>query len=414
MSRVASAALVASLDGSGLYSEKRNVAIFEQVPPELRLTEFSWRTLPDHPAFHWRLEGRATWRGFDLDGLPEPMQRDFTYCLWRVIDSGLQITAPYGQLIKWFIRLVEETRAAGRPPLRSLIDSSVSDWERELVRERARRTGTLGWTKSGPGNFRRCYRHLMIAYDPREWWQHDAWSPRFDARIPLREHEPATARAGFDLLVIEQPWLREALKWQLKTALETGLLRWATVLARLGALTLFSTFIAQRAIDEPRLCADRQDLRLLALEFLGHVQARRARCGANRGQLLGNGTVRNIIEHVEQFYAFMADNKHEAARAVGDPRWEALGDEHARLWRAGEKPLPPRGPDEDVYFDDHTMAQLMRHAGLLGTPTQEGGIGDEQAMRIMMLLARTPTGRRGLAAGFRLPAANRGLDGRRR
>ena len=387
--KVASAALVQALDGSGLYTPERNLAIFEQVPPELRLTEFSSRTLPDHPAFHWRLEGRATWRGFDLGLLPEPMQRDFAYCLWRVIDSGLQITAPYGHLIKWFIRLVDETRGAGRPPLRSLIDSSVSDWERELVRERARRTGTLGWTKSGPGIFRRCYRHLMIAYDPREWWQHDAWSPRFDARIPLREHEPAVARAGYDFTVVEQRWLREALKWQLKTALETGLLRWASVLKRLDSLTIFSQFIAERGIDEPRLCADRAELRLLALEFLAHVKQRRARCGANRGELVANGTVRHTINHVERFYAFMADYKEEAARALGEPRWEALGDQHARLWRPGEKPLPPRLPDEDVYFDDHTMAQVMRHAGLLGAPPEEGGLGDEQAMRILMLLART-------------------------
>ena len=387
--KVASAALVQALDGSGLYTPERNLAIFEQVPPELRLTEFSSRTLPDHPAFHWRLEGRATWRGFDLGPLPEPMQRDFAYCLWRVIDSGLQITAPYGHLIKWFIRLVDETCGAGRPPLRSLIDSSVSDWERELVRERARRTGTLGWTKSGPGIFRRCYRHLLIAYDPREWWQHDAWSPRFDARIPLREHEPAVARAGYDFTVVEQRWLREALKWQLKTALETGLLRWASVLKRLDSLTIFSQFIAERGIDEPRLCADRAELRLLALEFLAHVKQRRARCGANRGELVANGTVRHTINHVERFYAFMADYKEEAARALGEPRWEALGDQHARLWRPGEKPLPPRLPDEDVYFDDHTMAQVMRHAGLLGAPPEEGGLGDEQAMRILMLLART-------------------------
>jgi len=91
--KVASAALVQALDGSGLYTPERNLAIFERVPPELRLTEFSSRTLPDHPAFHWRLEGRATWRGFDLGPLPEPMHRDFAYCPWRVIDSGLQITA---------------------------------------------------------------------------------------------------------------------------------------------------------------------------------------------------------------------------------------------------------------------------------------------------------------------------------
>lgn len=49
----------------------------------------------------------------------------------------------------------------------------------------------------------------------------------------------------------------------------------------------------------------------------------------------------------------------------------------------------PHGPDDDVYFDDHTMAQLMRHAGVLGAPKDEGGLGDEQAMRILMLLART-------------------------
>jgi len=161
------------------------------------------------------------------------------------------------------------------------------------------------------------------------------------------------------------------------------------VLARLLSLTIFSQFITECGVDEPRLCADRADLRLLALDFLARVKQRRARCGANRGELVTNGTVVNILNDVEQFYAFMADHKQEAARALGEPGWEALGDQHARLWRQGEKPRQSRLPDEDVYFDDHTMAQVMRHAGRLGAPTQEGGIGDEQAMRILMLLART-------------------------
>ncbi|HTP19009.1 MAG TPA: tyrosine-type recombinase/integrase [Solirubrobacteraceae bacterium] len=387
--KVASAGLVEALGGSGLYTEERNLGQWRQVPAELRLTEFSPRTLPDHPAFRWRLGCRPEWRGFDLGPLPEPMQRDFAYCLWRVVDSGLTITAPYALLVNWFVYLAEDLRLAGRPPLRSLIDRSVSEWEHELIKERARRRGKFGWPKFGTGIFRRCYRHLLIAYDPREWWQHDAWSPRFDARIPLREHEPAVARAGYDFTVIEQLWLREALKWQLKTALETGQLRWASVLKRLDSLTIFSRFIDERGIDEPRLCADRAELRLLALDFLAHVKQRPARCGANRGELVANGTVRHTINHVERFYAFMADYKEEAASALSEPRWEALGDQHARLWRPGEKPLPPRLPEEDVYFDDHTMAQVMRHAGRLGAPPEEGGIGDEQAMRILMLLART-------------------------
>ncbi len=105
--------------------------------------------------------------------------------------------------------------------------------------------------------------------------------------------------------------------------------------------------------------------------------------------MLASGTVRHQVKHVEQFYAFMADHKHEAAHALGDPRWQALGDQHARLWRAGEIPVPAREPDEEIYFDEHTMAQVMRHAGLLGAPKDAGGLGDEQAMRILMLLART-------------------------
>ena len=104
----------------------------------------------------------------------------------------------------------------------------------------------------------------------------------------MRDHEPAVARAGYDFTVIEQPWLRDALKWQLKTALETGLLRWASVLARLVSLTIFSQFIAERGIDEPRLYADRAELRLLALDFLAHVKQRRARCGANRRSVDGS------------------------------------------------------------------------------------------------------------------------------
>jgi hypothetical protein len=48
MSLVASDKLIAALDGKGLYSEERSLWLWEQVPEELRLVEFSYRTLPDH------------------------------------------------------------------------------------------------------------------------------------------------------------------------------------------------------------------------------------------------------------------------------------------------------------------------------------------------------------------------------
>jgi hypothetical protein len=300
------------------------------VPAELHLTEFSLRTLPDHPAFRWRLGCRPEWRGFDLGSLPEPMQRDFAYCLWRVIDSGLTITQPYARLVNWFIRLAEDQGRGGCPPLRSLIDRSLHDWEHELIKERARRSGKFGWPKFGPGIFRRCYRHLLIAYDPREWWQHDAWSPRFDARIPLRQHEPTTARAGYDFLVVEQHWLREALKWQLKTAIETGLLAWPSVLARLMSLTIFSQFLAERGVDEPRLCADRQDLRLLALNFFAHVKQRRALRGKSRRA----GHQRDGPQHHRRRRAVLRVHGRSQARIGSRTPRAALGG-------VGRLPCPP-------------------------------------------------------------------------
>lgn len=51
MALIASDRLAAALDGSGLYSEERNWWLWEQIPTELRLVEFSYRTLPGHPAF---------------------------------------------------------------------------------------------------------------------------------------------------------------------------------------------------------------------------------------------------------------------------------------------------------------------------------------------------------------------------
>src|SRR4051794_3403367 len=136
--KVASAALVEALDGSGLYTEERNLALWQQVPVELRLSEFSPRTLPDHPAFRWRLGRRPEWRGFDLGPLPEPMQRDFAYCLWRGGDSGGAITPPHAPLVDWVIYPAEERPLPGGPPLRAPVRPPGFFWGDELVKERAR------------------------------------------------------------------------------------------------------------------------------------------------------------------------------------------------------------------------------------------------------------------------------------
>ena len=139
MSLVASDKLIATIDGSGLYSEERNLWLWEQVPAELRLTEFSYRTLPDHPAFRWKLIGRGSWRGFDLYSLPVAMQRELAYCFWQIIESGLTINMNYSQLVWWLIILDEDYRAAKKPA--RCARSWTCRW----------RAGSGSWPRRAPG-----------------------------------------------------------------------------------------------------------------------------------------------------------------------------------------------------------------------------------------------------------------------
>lgn len=168
MSQIASDRMIAALDASGAFCEQRNAQLWQQIPDELRLSEFTARTLPDHPAFHWRLEGRPPWRGFDTYALPDTLQRELAYAIWRIVEQGLLIDLPYRHFVGWLVILNDERRNAGRPALRSLMDMSLAGWEREFAKARARRTGKLGWISSGPVTLRGCYRHLAIAYDRRE------------------------------------------------------------------------------------------------------------------------------------------------------------------------------------------------------------------------------------------------------
>jgi Phage integrase family len=386
---IASGAQLDELDGRGLYDPERNLELFAQVPAPLRLAHYTPRSVPAHPAFRWRTE-HPKWLDLDLRTLPEPMQRELAYAFWRLVEQGLGLNANYRQLIWRLDQMLDDRRTAARAVPESLIALSLREWEREWRLSRARRNGRLAVGINQWSAMRRCYQHLALAYDPREWWQHDLWSPKLDSRIPLREHEPTRMNAGYDFLALAQPWLREALKWHCKVKLDTGGLRWGTVRSRLHSLTLFSRFLGARGVDEPRLAATPAELRVLALDFLGELSQRRIERGANQGRAMATGTITTVLGDVEQFYAFMADHRHEAAQRLAEPRWSRLGDEHARLWRSGEKPAKRRGPVPDrAFFDDVTMGQVMQHAGLLGAPVAEGGFGDEQAMRLLMLLVRT-------------------------
>ena len=126
------------------------------------------------------------------------------------------------------------------------------------------------------------------------------------------------------------------------------------------------------------------------LDYLGHLRGmRNQRPGNRHGQPLSDSRVAALMTGIEQFYAFMHDHRDTAAAALAEPGWLRLGPHHAIFFRRGEKPRKRRRGSERDVIDNDAFTQIMAGTGLLGVPAAKGGLGDEQAMRILMLLART-------------------------
>ncbi len=151
----------------------------------------------------------------------------------------------------------------------------------------------------------------------------------------------------------------------------------------------FDRFLAEREVSSPWLRDDPGDVRVLMLDFLSYLRQLKAQTGAQPGQPLSTARVTNVISHVEAFYAFMTEHRETAARVLGEPGWLRLGPQHASFFRRGEKRQPPVRPSRASVIDDTTFSKLMANIHILGDPVAEGGLGDEQAMRAVMLLART-------------------------
>lgn len=361
--------------------------LWDSVPRELRLSRWVEETLPDQ--YRGAItEGDGGRNAIDLSAVPEPMRRELTWCLFRIVDLGGKIPmSPAAQLTR---RLSEVVADLGAQAPSSLMDLPARAWCEQIPLAYYRRMGRL----PGTGSIERmrelllrCLRLLGIAYDQRPWWQRELWDPTEDPRIPMRPHEPLGRQAA-RFSRIHTPWLRHGLQWHCKIGLETGAMAWTTALQRVGLIGAFDAFLVGRDIPGPYLADDPAEVRTLMLDFLGHVRSSRATTGPAKGQLLSASHTKNLASAVEQFYLFMHDNKDTAAAALAEPSWLRLGHEHAGFYRRGELPrVPRRDVDLDV-IDDTTLTKVMAGIGLLGDPVDQGGLGDEQVMRIMMLQAR--------------------------
>jgi integrase len=370
------------------YQPRILQGLWEAIPPGMRLAYFSAGSVPgEYRGGLAHQRGRSA--GIDLSPLPEVIRQELAWCVFRIIAQGGKVDVTHMRALTR--RLSEVIADLGPAAPASLTGLAPREWQRQFALAVRRRTSAL----PGPGSvsdlrqqLTRCWRLLAAAYDMRPWWQREVWNPAADPRIPQRVHEPRRHAANFGQ--ITTGWLRLGLQWHCKVGLDTGTLAWGTVGLRVSAGTAFDAFLAGRELPGPWLADEPAQLRVLMLDYLGHLRGMpNQRPGSRHGQPLSDSRVAALMTGVEQFYAFMHDHRDTAAAALAEPGWLRLGPHHAMFFRRGEKPRKRRRGSQRDVIDDDAFTQIMAGAGLLGAAAAEGGLGDEQAMRILMLLART-------------------------
>jgi integrase len=361
-------------------------ALWETVPTGMRLTYFSRDTVPaQYRDGLGQRRGRPL--GVDLSGLPEPIHKELAWCIFRIIELGGKVDVTHTRMLaRWLADTVSDL--GSRAP-QSLAELSTRDWQQQMALSVRRRTDALpgsATAKDMRQQLTRCHRLLTAAYDTRPWWLREVWDPNLDPRIPQRVHEPR-GRHSIHLDRIATGWLRGGAQWHCKVGLETGALSWGTAQLRVDTLVAFDVFLAGRDVPGPWLANEPTEVRMLMLDYLGHISARRIdRPGPRQGQPLSRARISALLCGVEQLYGFMHDNRDTAAAALSEPGWRRLGSHHAVFFRRGEKPGRQRRTREADVIDPGAFTQIMAGIGVLA---EEGGLGDEQAMRILMLLART-------------------------
>ena len=340
--------------------------------------------------------------------LPVPMRREIAWWMATCQASGeRQIHA--SEWNRWAATAADVV--ARRPQVCSFADLTLGEWMtawgRVFHAEHGRMASAASRARAEIA-LRALVRRLAIRYSDAAWWQHDIWSLKLDPRIPRRPHETRGSTA-IRWQELEPGWLREGFKFYLRLQLESGQLTWSSAMPQHAFAFRFAAFLASRGIDHPALTADPgQELRAVALEFRtflhGWGKTRQGRANHQASVGLNTLSITRSLQAIGRFYRVMSDYRAEAAAALGDDRWLALSDAHARLYRDGDwtRGRAIRQADERNYINDTDLARMLSHIDLLGLPRDQArtitvdgrqaeftGFGHPAVMRAWLIQALT-------------------------
>lgn len=366
--------------------------LWDSLPEECRRDHFDKRTMPQsyRPAVSEKSAGgHWTTVALNFRDLPEPMTWELAWLLHREIELGRRIH-PIG--FNSATRLLRVATSEGGRVARnaqSLMHLSPDEWVRQGQAARLR-GADLGRSNDDHAlsTLRRLQDVLVYPYHRGEWWRLDVWNPQLDRRVPQRDHEPS-GRSIANFSHLHSDWLREAAKWWLSICLETERYSWSTLKTRLDGLKWLQRYLDQVGDAGPCLTTDPDALRPFIRGFLASIRDHVVNTGPRKGKSLAGNPHRAILTTVEQFFAWMYDNRAEAASTLHEPRWLMLGPAHGTLFRQGDKPRLTNKRSEDMVLEDEVVSQIAEGAELLALPKADGGLGDLSAFHALMLLIRT-------------------------
>lgn len=351
---------------------------------------------------------RANRAGTSHDFTPAAPPRfghEIAWWVWWCWDRQLRKIEP--SLLAWLVRtlpaaITEHTVRTGHAP------ASIAALDpTELIRQAAlsfqRRNNRLP-SAGSRRNISHLIEHLhlnvSVSCTDAPWWTHDIWDLRADPRIPQRPHEPCHDQS-VRLRGITPDWLREGLRFWLRSALTYDLLTWSSVVDRarnLGShLGRFATSTGH--LHDPLLSTDPDQLRTVFLDYLDYLRSPQA---ATHSERLTPDTVASLQAQTQTFYTFMHDHAAEAATAT-TARWREITLTHTALWAPIHAPKHRRRTRDLTW---HSTADLQRmlayldvlaadpkHKVVLTEPNGDlsvlAGLGDPQAARIWLLQALT-------------------------
>ncbi|MBV8346100.1 MAG: transposase, partial [Mycolicibacterium sp.] len=337
---------------------------------------------------------------------PPRFGQEIAWWVWICWHQQLRKIEP--SLLGWLARtlpsaIAEHTTRVGRPP------TSIADLDpAEVIRQAAlvfqRRNNRLP-SAGSRRNIGHLMEHLHLSVAVRctdaPWWAHDIWDLRADPRIPQREHEPSHDKT-VRLRGIEPGWLREGLRFWLRSALTYDLLTWSSVIDRARNLgSQLGRFARTHGhLHDPLIATDPDQLRAVFVDYLDYLRSPEA---ATHSEHLTPDTVARLRAQTQSFYTFMHDHAADAATATGNPRWRDITLTHTALWSPINAPKHRRGERDLTWYSTADLQRMLAYLDVLaadpkqtialtrpdGTLTVLRGLGDPQAARVWLLQALT-------------------------